>query len=123
MDKIEALPDIFREACGTRAVLDLLADKWTVLVVASLAAGTKRSGELMRKIEGISPKMLTQTLRRLERDGLVSRTVYPVVPPRVEYVLTPLGATLIQPLTALCAWAYDHLDEVETARRESSTIS
>jgi DNA-binding HxlR family transcriptional regulator len=111
------VPDIFRAECGTRAVLDLLADKWTVLVVAVLASGTCRYGELRRRIGGITPKVLTQILRRMERDGLLHRMVYAVVPPMVEYNLTPLGQTLIEPLTALCGWAAKHLREVEQARQ------
>jgi DNA-binding HxlR family transcriptional regulator len=101
---------------GAREVLDLIADKWTALVVYVLAGGTKRHGELRREIEGISQKMLTQTLRHLERDGLVERKVYPVVPPMVEYSLTPLGKTLIGPLCAVCHWAEEHLAEVDAAR-------
>jgi len=85
--------DVFRAECGTRAVLDLLADKWTVLVIGSLSGGRKRHTQIAREIEGVSAKMLTQTLRRLEQDGMLERTVYPVVPPRVEYELTPLGET------------------------------
>lgn len=109
-------PDIFNEACGTRAVLDLLANKWTILVMAALFEGVQRYGQLQRKIGGISPKMLTQTLRALERDGLISRKLYPVIPPMVEYKPTPLGYTLLEPLTALCGWAASHLSEVESAR-------
>jgi DNA-binding HxlR family transcriptional regulator len=110
--------DVFNEFCGTREVLDLLSDKWTILIVGALAGGTMRYGQLKRKIGGISHKMLTQTMRRLERDGIVTRTVYPVVPPKVEYRLTPLGQTLIEPLTALCVWAAEHLPQVENARKE-----
>jgi DNA-binding HxlR family transcriptional regulator len=110
--------DVFNEFCGTRDVLDLLSDKWTILIVGALASGVMRYGQLKRKIGGISHKMLTQTIRRLERDGIVTRTVYPVVPPKVEYQLTPLGQTLIEPLTALCVWAAEHLPQVETAREE-----
>lgn len=110
------VPDIFNEACGTRTVLDLLANKWTVLVMAALFQGVQRYGQLQRKIEGISPKMLTQTLRALERDGLVERKIYPVIPPMVEYMPTALGTTLLQPLTSLCQWAAEHLGEVEAAR-------
>jgi DNA-binding HxlR family transcriptional regulator len=117
MESNAIVPDIFRAECGTRTVLDLLADKWTVLVVGALAAGTRRYGELQRQIEGVSPKMLTQTLRHMERDGLVRRTVYPVIPPMVEYDLTALGQTLIAPLTAICGWAAGHLSEVELARQ------
>jgi DNA-binding HxlR family transcriptional regulator len=103
-------------SCGSLKVLDLVADKWTALVIYALAGGTLRYGELQRTVRGVSQKMLTQTLRALERDGLVRRTVYPVVPPRVEYDLTPLGRTLIEPLSALCHWAERHFPEVEKAR-------
>jgi DNA-binding HxlR family transcriptional regulator len=77
-----------------------------------------RHNQLHREIEGISQKMLTKTLRRLERDGVIGREVYPVVPPRVEYSLTPLGETLISILAELCAWAEEHIEEVEAARRD-----
>jgi DNA-binding HxlR family transcriptional regulator len=100
-------------------VLDLIADKWTTLVIYLLSRGTHRYGELQREIGGISQKMLTQTLRQLEEDGLVLRVVYPEVPPRTEYSLTPLGQTLREPLGALCQWAMVHLPEVEKARKAS----
>lgn len=100
----------------SRQVLELITDKWAVLVIFVLARGTRRHGRLRREIGGISQKMLTQTLRRLERDGLVERRVYPVVPPRVEYSLTPLGESLIEVFTALCDWAEERIDEVEEAR-------
>lgn len=109
---------VFSEMCGTRAVLGLLANKWTVLVMAALFEDRQRFGQLQRQIEGISPKMLTQTLRLLEQNGLVKRTVYPTVPPTVEYAPTELGQTLLEPLAALCRWAADHLDEVETAQQQ-----
>ncbi len=108
--------DVFQEACGTRRVLDLLADKWTVLLVAALTPGPRRYGELQRQLQGISAKVLAEALRGLEEDGLVTRTAFPTVPPRVEYALTPLGGTLVEPLTALCRWAAAHLEEVEAAR-------
>lgn len=108
--------DVCREECGSRRVLDLVADKWAVIVIYVLARGTRRFGELQRAVGGVSQKMLTQTLRRLERDGLVERKVFPVVPPRVEYSLSPLGETLVTPLTSLCRWAEDHFWEVERAR-------
>lgn len=104
--------------CPSRQVLDLIADKWTAIVIYCLSKGTKRYSELQREIGGISQKMLTQTLRSLERDGIVSRMVYPVVPPMVEYSLTPLGETLIEPLCQLCKWAETHISEVETAREK-----
>jgi len=109
--------DLLHAACPTRMVLDLIADKWTALVVYLLGAGTKRYGELQREVGGISQKMLTQTLRRLEEDGLVRRVIYPEVPPRTEYSLTPLGQTLREPLSALSRWAIAHLPEVERARK------
>lgn len=108
--------DVFNEACGTRRVLSLLADKWTVLLVAALTGGPRRNGELQRQLQVISAKVLAESLRSLEGDGLVTRTVFPEVPPRVEYALTPLGRTLVEPLTALCRWAAAHLQEVEAAR-------
>jgi DNA-binding HxlR family transcriptional regulator len=97
-------------------VLDLIANRWTALVIYALAGGTQRYSALQRKIGGVSQKMLTQTLRKLERDGLVERRVYPVVPPKVEYSLTPLGRTLTGPLRAICRWAEGHLPELERAR-------
>ena len=115
-DQPETVPNIFNEACGTRAVLGLLANKWTVLVMAALFEGVNRFGQMQRHIEGISPKMLTQTLRELERNGLIDREVYPVVPPKVVYTPTLLGSTLLEPLSALCEWAADHLEEVEAAQ-------
>lgn len=108
--------DLLNAQCPTRAVLDLVGDKWTVLVLHFLAQGTQRYRDLQREVGGISPKMLTQTLRRLEEDGFVVRTVYPEVPPRTEYRLTPLGMSLHEPLRALAAWAIDHLAEVHAAR-------
>jgi DNA-binding HxlR family transcriptional regulator len=104
------------EACEVRHVLDRVADKWSLLVIAILAGGTHRFTELRREIDGISQRMLTLTLRQLERDGLVRRTVHPVVPPRVDYVLTPLGGTLLETIQSLVAWTTDHLDEIAAAR-------
>jgi DNA-binding HxlR family transcriptional regulator len=97
-------------------VLDRIADKWTALIIQILARGTMRYAALQREIGGISQKMLTQTLRSLERDGLVLRTVHPVVPPKVEYSLTRLGRTLIEPLHALCRWSEKHLAELQANR-------
>ena len=110
-------PNVLDPNCGSRRALDLIADKWTMLVVYVLAAHkTVRYGELQRQIGGISQKMLTQTLRKMEHDGLINRTVYPVVPPKVEYSLTPLGCTLIEPLSALCQWSETYMHQVEAAR-------
>lgn len=105
-----------QEGCPLRDVLDRVGDKWSVLVVLSLSEGTHRFGALRRRIDGISQRMLTTTLRQLERDGLVQRTLYPEVPLRVEYALTELGTTLITPLFGLAAWAQQHRSAVSAAR-------
>ena len=102
--------------CPLRDILDRVGDKWSVLVVIVLQDGTLRFGDLRRSIEGISQRMLTHTLRQLERDGLVSRTVYPTVPLRVEYELTAVGKTLVDPLTALAHWAEGHRESILSAR-------
>jgi DNA-binding HxlR family transcriptional regulator len=109
-------PNILDPNCGSRRILDVIADKWTMITIYTLAQGTKRFGQLQRDIGEISQRMLTQTLRDLERDGIVKRTVYPVVPPKVDYKLTPLGETLVEALTAVCHWAEGHLSDVEAAR-------
>ena len=98
--------------------LALIADKWSVLVITTLASGPWRYNALRRELDGVSQKMLTQTLRDLECNGLVSRTVYPDAPPRVEYALTPLGLTLVEALGALRDWANAHYHEVEAAHRQ-----
>jgi DNA-binding HxlR family transcriptional regulator len=103
-------------ACEIRDLLDRLADKWSLLAAELLGFGTRRFSELHREIDGISQRMLTLTLRHLERDGLVQRTVYPVVPPRVDYQLTPLGASLVAAIDPLVGWARVHRDEIATAR-------
>jgi len=108
--------DVLNPRCPSRLVLDRIADKWTALVIQVLASGTRRYAELQREIGGISQKMLTQTLRSLERDGLVQRKVYPEVPPKVEYALSKLGRTLIEPLQAICRWSEKHLSELEANR-------
>jgi DNA-binding HxlR family transcriptional regulator len=102
--------------CPTRRILDRIGDRWTVLIIGVLGEGDARFSELRRRIEGISQKMLTQTLRGLERDGLVLRTVYPEVPVRVEYSLTSAGRTLLAPLSALQAWAVEHLSDVSASQ-------
>jgi DNA-binding HxlR family transcriptional regulator len=113
------VPNVLDQRCESRQALDRLADKWTCLVVYALLDGPMRHGELKRKIDGISQKMLTQTLRSMEADGLVARSVIDVVPPHVTYSLTPLGATLADPLVAICEWAMDHLHEMQAARARS----
>jgi DNA-binding HxlR family transcriptional regulator len=112
-------PNVLDSACESRQLLDLIADKWSVLIIYSLSDGTLRFSDLRRAIGGISQKMLTQTLRRLEADGLINRKIYASVPPIVEYSLTPLGLTLLEPLNALCRWAQEHIDEVNTYRQNS----
>jgi DNA-binding HxlR family transcriptional regulator len=103
--------------CPSRLILDRIADKWTTLIIGILAQSKhRRFNELRRMIGGISQKMLTQTLRDLERDGLVTRTIFPEIPPRVEYELTQLGRTLCGPLGSLTQWAHDHMDEVKGAQ-------
>jgi DNA-binding HxlR family transcriptional regulator len=99
-----------------REVLARVGDKWSLLVVVTLSAGEKRFNELRRGIEGISQRMLTLTLRGLERDGLVSRRVTPTIPPRVDYALTPLGRTLIDPVLGLFTWADKNREAIQQAR-------
>lgn len=115
--------DVFARNSRSRRVLEMIADKWTTLVVCVLSQGTRRYSELEREIEGLSQKMLTQTLRNLERDGFVERKVYPVVPPKVEYSLTPLGESVLDVLAALCRWSEEHIDEVEAARARHDVSS
>ncbi|MEV7806853.1 helix-turn-helix domain-containing protein [Microbispora sp. NPDC088329] len=103
-------------ACPSRQLLDALSDKWVSLALTALADGPRRFSELARTIAGVSQKMLTQTLRTMERDGLVSRTVTPAVPVRVDYRLTPLGESLMPLLKAIKNWAEVHMEDVEAAR-------
>jgi DNA-binding HxlR family transcriptional regulator len=103
-------------ACRARDVLDRVGDKWSVYVIALLGTGTQRFTNLLRSIDGISQRMLTVTLRGLERDGIVTRKVYPVVPPRVEYTLTPMGRTLLETIVDLVRWADEHATDIDAAR-------
>ena len=107
-----------REDCDVRQILDRIGDKWSLLVIALLDSRTLRFTELKRTIDGVSQRMLTVTLRQLERDGLVRRTVYPVVPPRVEYELTPLGVTLHDTIQTLVTWTEKHQNEIAAARAD-----
>jgi len=116
MDTNNKLFDVYRETCPTRQVLGLIADKWTSLVIGLLEDRPKRFSELQRGIEGISQKMLTQTLRQLERDGLVTRTIYPEVPPHVEYELTELGLKLQEPIALIRTWAEENMSLVIKAQ-------
>lgn len=106
-------PDI----CPVRHVLKGIADKWTILILAGLKSGSQRFSELKRTVPDVSQKMLTQTLRRLERDGFATRTVTPTIPPRVDYELTSLGRSLIDQLAPLARWARENGDEVTQARK------
>lgn len=110
-----------RSDCLVRDMLDRVADKWTLLVMGYLDERPHRFTELRRKVDGVSQRMLTVTLRQLERDGLVLRTVHPTVPPRVDYELTPLGATLHATLCPLVAWATEHETDVVAARQAFDT--
>ncbi|PTB22151.1 transcriptional regulator [Trinickia symbiotica] len=102
-------------------VLDRIGDKWTIMVVGGLSNGPMRFNALLRLIDGVSHRMLTLTLRGLEQDGLVKRTVYPTVPPKVEYQLTDVGRSLIEPLSALSSWAQKNLPAIEAARATSES--
>jgi DNA-binding HxlR family transcriptional regulator len=110
--------DVLAEACPTRQVVNRIGDRWSLLVLYALEGGTLRFAELRRAVEGVTQKMLTQTLRLLERDGLVRREVYAAVPPRVEYSLTPLGRSLAVRIAGIREWAYANLAGIETARRD-----
>jgi DNA-binding HxlR family transcriptional regulator len=107
--------NLFDTNCAGHQILEHIANKWTILIIYALIQGKKRYSQLKQQIVGVSPKMLIQNLRSLERYGLIEREVYPTVPPRVEYFLTPLGASLVEPLAILGEWAYQHISEVKTA--------
>jgi DNA-binding HxlR family transcriptional regulator len=117
----DALPSVLNCECPSHRVLELITRKWTALVITVLAGGTHRYNQLQNRIRGVSQKVLTETLRSLERDGLVRRTVHPEIPPRVEYSLTPLGRSLKKILVPVCQWAEEHLHEVEEFRRQART--
>jgi DNA-binding HxlR family transcriptional regulator len=112
----EATPGLAASACRVRSVLGRVGDKWAIYVVDRLGDGPRRFSELLRGIDGITARMLTVTLRGLERDGLLTRTVHAAVPPRVDYALTPLGQTLRDAIGQLVIWADVHLPEIESAQ-------
>jgi DNA-binding HxlR family transcriptional regulator len=112
METKEPAPNAFARDCSSRVVLDRIGDRWTVLVVVALADGRLRFSELRARIEGITPKVMTQTLRALERDGLIIREVFAEVPPRVEYELTDLGRDLLAPIDAVRIWAEQHASRI-----------
>jgi len=109
-------PSVYDRSCPAHVVIDHLADKWAVLIIGRLANGTMRFAELRRAVDGISQKMLTVTLRDLERDGLVSRKLYASVPPKVEYSLTALGGSLAHQAEELCRWAEANMEQILRAR-------
>lgn len=115
-DPYDALQWDTREDCEVRQILDRIADKWSLLVISLLGRDTMRFTELRRSIDGISQRMLTTTLRHLERDGLIRRTVHPVVPPRVDYEVTDLGCTLLDTIQSLVNWTERHQQEIAAAR-------
>lgn len=114
-DSCSGKPDVYSQLCPCRSILDRIADKWTALIIGKLAQSPLRFNQLRRAIPGISAKMLTQTLRSLECDGMVDRTMYPTMPVTVEYSLTDLGRSLAEPLAAVRQWAEEHRDDVLAA--------
>ncbi|WP_083092537.1 MULTISPECIES: winged helix-turn-helix transcriptional regulator [Rothia] len=117
MRNCESKADVYDRNCPCRYILSRIADKWTALVIGCLQSGPKRFSELRRSVDGVTQKMLTQTLRSLERDGIVRRTVFPTVPVTVQYEITDLGKTLIEPLEVLRSWSESHKSEVIAAQQ------
>ena len=118
-DVAESTWDPFARGCPSRDVLTKIGDRWTVLVINALAQGPLRYSELHHRVDGISQKMLSQTLKGLTHDGLVARQVYPEIPPRVEYELTAAGHSLLEPLQMLVNWAIAHMDDIVAARKRA----
>ncbi|MEJ7637387.1 MAG: helix-turn-helix domain-containing protein [Singulisphaera sp.] len=116
MDDVNDADPVIDESYPSRQILELIGDKWTPIVLYVLGHRTKRYSDLQRQIPGISKKMLTQTLRGLEADGMLDRTVYAVVPPKVEYKLTALGRRFVEPIAALCEWGQEHRADLEIVR-------
>jgi DNA-binding HxlR family transcriptional regulator len=114
----EPIVAIANEECPIRGILDRIGDKWSFLLILKLAQNPHRFGELRREVDDISQRMLTQTLRNLQRDGLISRTVFPTTPPSVEYRLTDLGRSLLEPMQSLVAWADLHQGAIQAARMQ-----
>jgi DNA-binding HxlR family transcriptional regulator len=114
--------DAYLASCPARQLLDRISDKWVTLIVSALADGPQRYSDLARRIAGVSQKMLTQTLRLLERDGLLTRQVTAAVPVRVDYELTPLGVSLLPLIACIKDWAETHMDEVAAARDVYDTV-
>ncbi len=114
--KVTVKPNVYDPNCSTRTVLDRIGDKWTTLIVLVLLPGPLRFNQLRDGIGGVAPKVLAETLRRLERDGILTRTAYAEIPPRVEYELTALGRSLEQPIRAIAAWAEHNMPAIERSR-------
>ncbi|SDX76336.1 DNA-binding transcriptional regulator, HxlR family [Amycolatopsis xylanica] len=114
-------PDMFDPACPSSVTPFRIGDKWSGMIIICLEDGPRRFSELQGPIKGVTPKVLTQTLRALERDGMITRTAYPEIPPRVEYELTPLGRTLFEPIAACREWAAKYLPEIMAARAAFET--
>lgn len=112
---------IRERALQSRDAIELLSDKWRITILHVLTPAPLRTAELQRAVQEVSPKVLTQTLRGMERDGLILRKVYPVIPPRVEYELTDMGRSVLKPLRELCHWAKAHVDQRDAARRRFDT--
>ena len=110
---------MFDEICPSDLSPIRFGDKWTGMVIRCLEGGPRRFSELRVPLRGVTPKVLTKSLRTMERDGLVTRTAYPEIPPRVEYELSPLGRTLLEPMAAMCAWSRAHLHELLDARESA----
>ncbi|MFI2474668.1 winged helix-turn-helix transcriptional regulator [Nocardia xishanensis] len=122
-DEARAAYDAYLAGCPARQLLDRISDKWVSLLINALAEGPQRYSDLSRTLVSVSQKMLTQTLRNLERDGLLTRTVTPSVPVRVDYALTPLGESLVPLMREIKAWAEEHMDAVTTARAAYDTAT
>ncbi|MBD2090481.1 helix-turn-helix transcriptional regulator [Microcoleus sp. FACHB-1515] len=122
IDRIAKM-NLFDTNCAGHQLLEHIANKWTILILYALTQGTKRYHELKQQIVGISPKMLIQNLRNLERCGLIEREIYPSVPPRVDYSLTPLGESIVEPLAVLGEWAYRHMLDVKAAMEQYDNTS
>jgi DNA-binding HxlR family transcriptional regulator len=116
--EICATPNLLVTGCPSRQALDLIGDKWAVIALYAIGSGIDRHGRLSREIEGVTKKMLTQTLRNLERCGLITRDVFDELPPRVEYRITELGASLLSVVQNMCDWAVKHMPQVEQAQGE-----
>ena len=116
--RAEAEPYVFEQPCPIRDVLDRIGDQWSLLALKKLSTGTMRFNELGRAIGDISKQMLSRTLKHLEQDGLIRRTIYPEVPPRVEYELTDMGRSFLVPLKGLTAWADEHHRSICEARKD-----